>query len=111
MKRLGLEPNDIQVLELAYRYCLTLKAVERAHAVGDLGDVESILAGIDPVDVRIVANDLEQLWRRARLAPVLVGTEPRVEADGTSPTGDDRSEPTRLGSSVPPSFFPESRRA
>ena len=91
MKRVQLDRNDLAILEMAFRYCRTLKAVEYAHAIGDEDDLWMCLDSVDPVDVKMVADHLEKLWRLATLAPD-VGTEPR-EGDG----GSRRASPETCG--------------
>ena len=69
---------------------------------GNDGDLRLLLDDLDPVDIRNVAEALDDMRSR-------VGTEPR-EDDGTShPHAEPLSECSGLRSSVPPSFFPESR--
>jgi hypothetical protein len=48
-----------ETLDLAARYLRVLAAVERAHSIGSEDELISILAGVDPVDVRFVAQALE----------------------------------------------------
>jgi hypothetical protein len=116
MKRVQLDRNDLAILEMAFRYCRTLKAVEYAHAIGDEADIWVYLDSVDSADVGMVADHLEKLWRLATLAPD-VGTEPREGTGGTAPGTSPLARPVEplsecsgLRSSVPPSFFPESRR-
>lgn len=47
------------LLELAARYLRTLHAIEQAHALGHEDEVASLLAAVDPVDVRQVAEEIE----------------------------------------------------
>ncbi len=57
-----LSHDQAQALELGAAFCRTLAAVEHAHTVGDEQDVETILAGVDPIEAKLTANALQGLW-------------------------------------------------
>ena len=56
---------------LAARYLRILHAIDQAHTSGRDDEVESLLAGVDPVDVRQLAEELEKIGAATRPTPVL----------------------------------------
>jgi hypothetical protein len=82
-RALRLSHDQAQAIELGARYLATLAAVERAHALDDEQDLEAILAGVDPIEVRLTANVLKSLsflWHALPPVP----TEIRGGTDGAS---------------------------
>ena len=62
VRTLHLSSSQAEAIDLGMRYCHTLASVERAHALDDAEAVEAILAGIDPIELRLTANVLQSLW-------------------------------------------------
>ena len=58
-------------LASAASYLRTLHAVEQAHTCGRDNEVENLLAGVDPVDVRQLAEELEKIGAATRPTPTL----------------------------------------
>lgn len=67
MTRLAIGLRECDQLDLAARYLATLHAVEQAFTLGDEQSLTSILAGVDPLDLAELANELRALERFARL--------------------------------------------
>lgn len=112
-RALYLNQEDARTLELAARYLRSLRDIEYAHAVNDLSEIDAVLGGIDPVDVRIVQEFLEELRRRYVRAPIRIETGPRaIPLTHAEPShGNSRSRSDEAPASSPVSFHPESRRA
>lgn len=82
-----LSHDQIQAIEHGARLLTTLAAIERAHMLDDAADLESILAGIDPVEVRLTANVLHSLtflWHS--LPPTRGGTDGAAQVDSGTAT-------------------------
>jgi hypothetical protein len=99
------QESDAHILELAARYVRRLWEIERTHFLGDQDSLYVLLGDLDPVDVKNVGDALEEM--RSRIEN---GTEPRADLTAPPTAAAPRSERTGMRSSVPPSFFPESRR-
>ena len=68
-KAVSLGQREVELFDLAARYCGILAAVERAHAIGSDEEVVSLLAGVDPIDLREVQNDLRAFLRFLEILP------------------------------------------
>ena len=55
----------------AVRYLRILHAVEQAHMCGRDDEVASLLAGVDPVDVRQLAEEFEKIGAARGATPLL----------------------------------------
>jgi hypothetical protein len=60
-RALHLSRDQADAIELGARYCRTLAALEHAHILGDEDAVINILAGVDPIEVKLTANALQAL--------------------------------------------------
>lgn len=87
-RALYLSRDQAEALELGARACRTLAAVEHAHILGDEEAFDSILAGVDPIEVKLTANALDALvllWRS--LPSQLRGGTPGVHPDDETSSG------------------------
>lgn len=73
VRRVYLDEDDLGSLEQAERYLNVLHVTEQANALGDKVEVGVLLNGVDPVELRQVAQELERLCRRARTATIAIG--------------------------------------
>jgi hypothetical protein len=82
--------NSHDVFTAEARYVRLLVAVERAHAVGDFDEMARLLSGIDPVDVRMVADVLGAMSELHRVWAGTTGERP----DGKSDEGSRQAAPS-----------------
>ena len=77
---LALSKDSAEALELAAHHLRVLAAVEQSHMLGDEQGVETILAGVDPIEVKLCADTLRAIYEVWRLLP----PQDRGGTDGAS---------------------------
>lgn len=77
-RALYLDDEHERHLELAARYLRILGHLEYAHATAAPWKFEHILATVDPLDLKIVGQEIELLRSLYRTAPIRIAAGPRA---------------------------------
>lgn len=84
-RALHLNQEQAEALDMASRFCGTLAAVERAHALDDPDSVVVLLGGLDPVEIRLTASVLQSLYMLWRSLPPTTRSGPMGVVPGSPP--------------------------
>jgi hypothetical protein len=84
-RAIHLSLEQAEALDMASRFCGTLAAVERAHALDDLDSVVVLLDGLDPIEIQLTANVLQSLFMLWRSLPPTTRSGPMGVVPGSPP--------------------------